>query len=315
MKRLNGCSVAVVLLTVVGCKGGGSGGPATTSDFCMQYAEAICQVTTPCGAVLTTCVSYQEAQCMASATAETTGTRTYTPGNAAACINAVSAAYGGAHPDISVQTMANIKLACGYVFQGSVKLLATGCTTQFDCAGATNGTIICDNTYCAMQTSPTAADQPCGNPGQVCVANYYCAANASGVKVCTADAVSGAACSDSVPCAQNLRCANGTCGALLPSGMPCAADSDCAASAPYCAPYVSPPICTASLNFSTGSPSCNCITAGNCGGGAGTGGAGGSSGAAGTNGAGGSNGAGGISGAGGLGGSLGAGGLGGLGAV
>lgn len=314
MKRLNGCSVAVVLLTMVGCKGSGSGGPATTSDFCMQYAEALCQVTVPCGASMSTCVTYQESQCTASATAATTGTkRMYVPGNAAACINAVSAAFGGAHPDISVQTMANIKLACGYVFQGTAVALKDPCTTQFDCAGTTNGSIICDKGFCATQAS-TAADQPCGNPGQVCVANYYCAANGGGVQVCTAAAANGALCSDTVPCAQNLRCLSGTCTMQVASGSMCGSDSDCASAAPYCAPYVHPNVCTLSLNFSTGSPSCNCFTAGDCGS-TGVGGAGGSSGAAGSNGAGGISGAGGLGGSLGAGGISGAGGLGGLGAA
>ena len=71
MKSLNGLSLAVLLLSLGGCKGGGSGGPGTTSDFCMQYANGICQISSGCGASMTTCVSYQEAQCMASATAST----------------------------------------------------------------------------------------------------------------------------------------------------------------------------------------------------------------------------------------------------
>ena len=40
--------------------------------------------------------------------------------------------------------MASINLACQYVFQGTVKLLDATCSTQFDCAGTTNGSIICD---------------------------------------------------------------------------------------------------------------------------------------------------------------------------
>jgi hypothetical protein len=311
MKRLNGWSVAVVLLSLVGCKGGGSGGPSTTADFCTQYADAICQIASGCGASMSGCVTYQEAQCaMNAARATSNGKRVYTPGNASACINAVSSAYGGSNPVITVQTMTNITLACEYVFQGNAKLLTDACTTQFDCAGATNGSIICDKSFCAMTASPTAAGQPCGNPGQVCVTDNYCAANASGVQVCTADAVSGAACG-STPCAQNLRCSNGICTTLLPSGSVCAANSDCASSAAYCDPYVNPPVCTMALNFSTGSPSCNCIAGGSCAGG-GAGGAGGAGGSTGNGGAGGSTGAGGLGGNPGLGGSLGLGGLGGV---
>jgi hypothetical protein len=67
MKRLNGWSVAVVLLALVGCKGSGSGGPTTTADFCEQYAEAVCQISTSCGVTATSCETYQQGLCTASA--------------------------------------------------------------------------------------------------------------------------------------------------------------------------------------------------------------------------------------------------------
>jgi hypothetical protein len=308
MKRLNGWSVAVVLLSVVGCGGGGSGKPMTTADFCMQYADAICQIADmQCGLSTASCASYQMGQCMANAASVTaSGKRTFTPANVSACVNAVKSAYGSTQT-IVPSTLASIDVACGYVFQGSAVALQDSCTTQFECAGATNGTIICDKGFCAMQMS-TAANMPCGNPGQVCVTDYYCSAN-SAVRICTASGVSGNPCDANNPCAHNLRCANGSCTTLLPSGGACTANSDCAPAAPYCDPYASPARCDTGLQFASDSPSCNCITAGtSCGGGTtGAGGAGGAGGSVGTGGSGG--------GTGGLGGGLGGvgGGLGGMG--
>ena len=261
MKRLNGWSVTMVLLLPVGCKGGGSGGPATTSDFCMQYADAICQVATPCGVSTTGCVTFQESQCAQRATGATTGTqRVYVPGNAAACINSVHSAYSGTQA-ITPPTLANIDRACGYVFQGKGVVLVDACTTQFDCAGATDGSIICDKGFCATQIN-TNAGQPCSDPGRVCVAGNYCAANAGGNKVCTAAGASGDACDPNTPCGTNLRCENATCTTLADSGASCVLNSDCSASAPYCDQYRTPPACDQGLLFAPNSTSCTCIAVG-----------------------------------------------------
>jgi len=329
MKRLNGWSVAVVLvaLAIGGCGGGGSSGPASAPEFCIQYAAAVCQIATPCGVTPTTCTNFQESQCTASsAQAMADSMRTYNPGNAQDCISKVKAAFGSTGP-ITPSTLATIDRVCNYVFQGKGVQLTDTCTTAYDCAGPTDGTIICDaNQHLCAKTITVAGTQQCSAVGDVCAQDYYCATNASSVQICTAAAGSGEACSDSIPCAHALRCAGGACSSLIQAGVACSADSDCVSTAPYCDPYITPPKCDSGLLFAAGSNSCNCLAmgpacnggspTGNGGaGGGGTGGAGGSSGAAGTNGTGGSNGAGGISGAGGLGGSLGAGGISGAGGL
>jgi hypothetical protein len=318
MKRLNGWSVAVVLLSLVGCKGGGSSGPSMAADFCTQYAEAICQISTSCGVTATSCETYQQGLCTASAaTAMADGKRTYSPANAQDCINKVKAAYGGTSPLITPSTMAIIDRVCNYVFQGKGVQLTDTCTTPYDCAGPTDGTIVCDaGQHLCAKTTTIAGTQQCSGVGDVCATDYYCATNASSVQICTAAATSGAACSDSIPCAHNLRCAGGACSSLIQAGVTCSADSDCVSTAPYCDPYNGAK-CDSGLQFAASSPSCMCFTTGAaCSGSSptGAGGAGGTggSGAGGTSGSGGAGGSTGT-GAGGAAGTAGATGIGGLG--
>src|SRR5580692_1623497 len=310
MKRLNGWSVAVVLLALVGCKGSGSGGPTTTADFCEQYAEAVCQISTSCGVTATSCETYQQGLCTASAaTATADGKRTYSAANAQDCINKTKAAFGGTSPLITPSTMATLDRVCNYVFQGKGVQLTDTCTTPYDCAGPTDGTIVCDpGQHLCAKTTTVAGNQQCSGVGDVCAQDFYCATNASNVQICTAAATSGAACSDSIPCAHSLRCAGGACSSLIQAGVTCSADSDCVSTAPYCDPYNGAK-CDSGLQFAASSPSCMCFTTGaSCSGSStGTGGAGGTGGS-GSGGAGGSTGAGG----GGAAGTAGAGGIGGL---
>ncbi len=111
MKTLKFLGAAVLpLLMFAGCKGGGSGGPATTDDFCMQYTAAICQIATNCGVPLAHCTAQQMAECetmAASATAD--GMRVFTPSNVGDCIGKLKAAYGSTNP-ITPSTMASIDL-------------------------------------------------------------------------------------------------------------------------------------------------------------------------------------------------------------
>ena len=54
MKPLKFLAAAVLpLLLFAGCKGGGSSTPATVTDFCSQYADAVCQIN--CGPPMATC--------------------------------------------------------------------------------------------------------------------------------------------------------------------------------------------------------------------------------------------------------------------
>jgi hypothetical protein len=304
MKTLKFLGAAVLsLLMFAGCKGGGSGAPATVADFCTQYADAVCQVTsTTCvGISMANCATYQESVCTTLANqAMADGKRIFAPGNVGDCINKVKAAFGSTAP-ITPTTQASIDLACNYFFQGKGVQLTDSCTTQFDCAGTTNGTIVCDAAQKLCATSMTVqGTKQCGEVGDVCATNFYCATSAANVSICTAEGTSGAA-SDctTAPCDSNSRCASGTCMPLVAAGGSCTADSDCA-SAGYCDRFGSSPACDKGLSFANSSPSCLCVgqgmscpaglpetwgvtagTAAGTGGTPGTGGAGGAAGASG----------------------------------
>jgi hypothetical protein len=189
------------------------------------------------------------------------GTRFFTPGNVNDCIGKVHAAYGSTNP-ITPATMASIDLACNYVFQGKGVQLTSSCTTQFDCAGSTNGSVICDaNSHlCATSTSAALGAQ-CGNAGQVCAQDSYCAPNPSNVLLCMAEGKSGDACT-TVPCSHTFRCAAGVCTDLVQPAGTCTTNSDCASGAPYCNPYTNPPTCGTGLQFAAQSPSCLCVAEG-----------------------------------------------------
>ncbi len=307
MKTLKFLGAAVLsLLMFAGCKGGGSGGPETTADFCTQYADAVCQIATACGITMTTCTAYQESQCEALAATATAAPskRVFTPANTGQCISKLKAAYGASAPLITPAVQAGIDLACGYVFQGKGMVDIDTCTTQFDCAGTTNGSVICDQTHHLCATSKTiSGTNQCNDNGAVCATNSYCAANSSGISSCMPAGTSNppSSCSATVPCDSTSYCnTNGTCTALLVAGTPCAASSECA-SGGFCDPYGGSATCDDGIRFAKGSQQCTCVASGvNCptppGGGGQSGGAAGSSGAAG-NGAAGSAGAAGASGA------------------
>jgi Dickkopf-like protein len=285
MKRL--LATAVLPLALVLACGKGSSSAPTVASFCQQKAGAECQpaLIGACASGTTDeCVTAREAACMQFAEAALSDpNRVLNQNNIGNCISKTKAAFStGA--TIPFSTLTSIDLACNYVFQGSAKQLSDPCTSQYDCAGKTDGSIICDKGFCAT-ASTVAAGHACGDPGEICAANYYCAKNSSDLYTCVASATSGQPCSASVPCAQDLRCANGTCTTLVDVGGACAADSDCAASAPYCDPYVQGEgVCEVGLSFAPGSTSCAAFTSAS----AGSGGAGGGAGAgSGTGGAGG----------------------------
>jgi hypothetical protein len=264
MKTLKFLGAAVLpWLLLAGCKGGGSSTPTTVSDFCSQYADAVCQIN--CGPPMTTCVTFQEGVCQTLATQATAGgKRFFTAANMNDCISKIKAAFGSTNP-ITPSTQASIDLACNYVFQGKSAVIPTTdtCTTQFDCAGTTNGSIVCDplQSQCAPKL-PKNGGQQCSDVGSVCAQNFYCATS-GGVSICTAEGTSGAssACSATAPCDNNSRCANGICMPLVASHADCTTTSDCA-SGGFCDPFSSPAVCDTGLTFSTNSPSCLCVSEG-----------------------------------------------------
>ena len=118
--------------------------------------------------------------------------------------------------------MAEIDLACGYVFQGTGKTLSGSCTNQFECAGATDGSIICDAqlSVCATKKTVNGGD-PCNGVGDHLPAGlhlhpehrpaFWCARRTRRwVKSCAA-----------ISCDHTTRCVDGTCAALAQSGEAC----------------------------------------------------------------------------------------------
>jgi hypothetical protein len=136
-------------LVALGCSGGGGGSPQTSADFCKQYADAVCQIAVGCGVTMDTCTANQLQVCEAKATTATAAPskRVFTAANVGNCIGKVKSAYSGTSPVITPAVQAGIDLACGYVFQGPGMVNVDTCTTQFDCAGTTNGSIICDEAH------------------------------------------------------------------------------------------------------------------------------------------------------------------------
>jgi hypothetical protein len=260
MKTVRAWCAAVVFVSI-GCGGGGgSSGPSTSADFCMQYAQDVCQISASCAITMSTCVSFQLGQCNAFATAAVAGgVRVYTPNNVNDCLSKVKSAYTGTTV-ITPSMLTDIDRACNYVWQGKVAQLAGACTTGYDCAGATDGTIICDPTQhlCAPKMTVNSGAQCGGTAGGVCAQDTFCAPNMSNVLVCTAAAKTGDACT-TTPCDHTSRCLGGVCAALGQSGEACSASSDCMGSAPYCNPFGPSPVCSLGLQFATLSPSCTCI--------------------------------------------------------
>jgi hypothetical protein len=306
LKFLRTVLTVVTPFLLLSCGGGGTSTPATVTDFCAQYAAAVCQIN--CGPPMASCVTYQTGVCQTMAADATVGgKRIFNSSNMGDCINKLKSAYGSTNP-ITPSTQASIDLACNYVFQGKSAVIPTTdtCTTQFDCAGTTNGSIVCDpmQGQCAPKLQKSGGQQ-CSDVGSVCAQNFYCATS-GGVSICTAEGTSSAAsaCSATAPCDSSSRCANGVCMPLVASHGNCTATADCA-SGGFCDPFSTPAVCDTGLQFSTNSPSCLCVSEGTgCPAGLGThwgigigagstgaGGQGGGSGTAGAGGAGGSAGA------------------------
>lgn len=241
---------AAVALVSLAC-GSSDSGPKypDVASFCNQWATEECQVASRCAAPSATCQSERQADCQSFAAAATTGSRTYTPGSAETCINKIHDIYSGAATGsaITPTQISDMNDVCSRAFSGTVGSLKA-CGDSYDCA---NG-LICDKGLCASSVTKNQGDL-CGNPGEVCAAGSYCAANNS-VSQCAAKGAQGAACSATLPCVESLRCDN-TCGPLFGAGTSCATSADCASDAPYCDPNIGNK-CDLGETFAAGAAAC-----------------------------------------------------------
>jgi hypothetical protein len=296
-----------------GCGGGGGSKQQTVSDFCDQYAAAVCNVVDACGNTPTkdTCKSTEHTNCMSLASAATAANvRVFTPANMANCINMTTTIYKQSTPITPTQLDAQAD-ACQYVFQGTV---AKGmpCTSKYDCMGM--GSVVCDKGVCATKLPKNKGDG-CSDPGAICAAGSFCQKAMNGFFMCVAKGAANATCDDMNPCIESLRCSGGKCTDLVAAGGKCTANSDCVNAAPFCDPFASMGTCDTGLRFAPGSASCDQFASPSGAGGAGSGQAGSGGGAGAGGAAGGGAGAGGAAGGGGAGGAGGGGGIGGIGGL
>jgi len=133
------------------------------------------------------------------------------------------------------------------------------CTGDADCSGS----LICaslpsgSGSVCASIT-PQDAGNFCGDPGDQCQGDSYCALQSNGEWQCVSTLATGAACASSSMCGSSDHCdpATNTCQPRAGAGGVCSSDDDCASSAPYCDTYP-PAACTNGLTFARGSIDCN----------------------------------------------------------
>jgi hypothetical protein len=226
-------------------------------EFCADWAKAVCQLASgPCAFDATACTANQTTVCMSFIAAQQTGTRQYGQSNGQACIQALNGAYGGSPASISAATLAMVSTTCGKVVVGS-QASDKPCTGDNDCASG----LVCapllgqSGSVCAAVTMKNLGDI-CGDPGDLCQGDSYCASQAGAAPQCIATQMNGGACSATVPCGSSDRCASGTCQPRAAAEGSCATNADCTASAPYCDTYT-PVRCTTGLSFAQGSYDCN----------------------------------------------------------
>jgi hypothetical protein len=236
---------------------------ADVSEYCSAYAKAICQISSTCQFDPSACETYQTAQCNEQATQATAaGTRTYTPGNVSACINALNAAYGNNATSVSASALTSINTVCAQVFVGSAGEGAS-CTSNFDCT--VSGDICASAPGISGQTcakpTPKQLNDVCADPGDQCPSDAYCAAQ-NGTSKCVPAQADGATCSATEPCVGTDYCnASGICAPLAPQGQPCTTTANCSEGL-ICDTYTSSTVgtaCVTALTFARGSVDCEGI--------------------------------------------------------
>jgi hypothetical protein len=224
----------------------------TEDEFCKEYAKRECaKVAGYCVFPASSCEPLRVTACQQMAAASKTGNRKFNADNAGTCLDQVDKTYGTI-PIVALQLQA-LDRACSRVFSGAAKA-TEACSIDFDCDGA----LICDKGRCGA-AKVVGSGGGCANVGETCPKGEYCS-NASGLYTCTKKQAAGAACSDSQPCVETLRC-TATCTARADIGATCASDDECTSG--YCTLYPAagqPRKCGPGLSFADGSPSCLAYT-------------------------------------------------------
>jgi hypothetical protein len=212
-KKLFGAAMLTTLVSgVMGC-GGGGGAAVTEASFCMQKAEAECQVAERCAADKAACLSERQTICTQFATAPRPAACACSrPGNVGACIDKTRSVYAKTSA-ITPTDMADMLDACNYVFQGDGKVLVDACDVKYDCSGK----VVCDKGFCATSMTK-AAMQPCAIRARSAHRNY-CTMNSAAPGRAPPRVTGGMPCSATRP-AWRTCAALGTCGdASLPDEL------------------------------------------------------------------------------------------------
>ena len=229
----------------------------TASEFCADYAKAICQIGGgACNFDVAACATFQTGQCMSNVAGAQTATRQYNQPNGKACVDALNGAYGGNPSSIDSQTLLMVDVKCNKVVVGN-QASDKPCTGDNDCAGD----LICapllgqSSSVCASITKKNSGDI-CGDPGDQCQGDSYCAAQTGAAPQCIATPAVGGACSQTIPCGASNRCVNGQCAARAGMGAACATNDDCTSG--FCDTYP-PAQCATEVSFGRGGDDCKGI--------------------------------------------------------
>jgi len=238
-----GVVLAAGAASAIGCSSSETDKYPSVDSFCAARAQEECKAADECGTQVAVCLSQRKASCTSSPAATS---RPYHSGNAQGCIDKTHDTY--AKDTITPDDLAALQTECDKVFQGSATSLGRCDTTQ-DCSGD----LVCDKSVCAKRVEKNPGDF-CGNPGEVCGGESYCATTAGALQCVPRKALNEVCDAKIAPCQTTLRC-NGSCQARAESGQACATDDDCAADAPYCDP-ANGNKCDKGLRFGPGLTAC-----------------------------------------------------------
>ncbi len=214
-RRLQDLTLVLGLFTVsaAACSGkvtsGTTAAPLPIEQYCDRYATEFCSVivgccgqngTTPVDPVA--CKTETLRDCQRIVERSRTGSATYDPATAGACIGAIRPAFSSCAPRSDDSAYAAAEQSCTSVFRGTVPV-GGKCTSSSECAIPAGGEVSCVYT----STSATCASRipvggTCGTSAGSCVRSAYCDQPTS---KCIAKKPEGAA------CASDSECAGGDC--------------------------------------------------------------------------------------------------------
>ncbi len=243
----------LIPLSAVGC--GSDNKPLTPTEYASQYAQEVCNAVSPACLVPTaSCTAVQIQGRTAQAQAAALANRFFESANAQTCLGKVSSTYGRLNQGAVALKGADYEAVmhvCDLVYRG-LNQANQPCAVEADCVDG----LICDTgggkNLCGVKTQ-VLQGAGCGNAGEICPVGYYCGTSATTrALTCQTKVGLGGACSDAVPCLENLRCSANVCIAQSDYGEDCTVDQDC--SSGFCEPFAF--LCGDDIRFANGNPAC-----------------------------------------------------------